>query len=329
MTINDIEFRPFLIEDQFLKHKRSGNTSSREWIFDRHEIDLERFISETFHPGDHEEVIQLFYDEPLVAKLWLTDYLRTNKEKIAEVIRNFRGNKSTISLILGKRGGGKTATGFWLAEILKDERKIYYAGEEVKALPDWVNVVSSIDEAPRGSFILMDEAGIQASSRNFFDKNNLILSKQLMTARHDDKSVAFMTQNSALADKNITRLADAVFMKPASTFQMVTERKLESNKVVRQLVYNLMPRKKSETLFMMGNRILKFTQPLPEMWNNDVSQSWKNIGQKLKEEDRVRTIERVQREELEFQRAKELATIRGSKKKKATQKKTEKTDSWF
>src|SRR3989344_8452191 len=74
---------------------------------------------------------------------------------------------STIGLILGARGSGKSAIGIKLLENFKatTNKNVYAVGFKKDSLPRWVNVIDNIEEIKNDSFVLVDEGGIEFSSR--------------------------------------------------------------------------------------------------------------------------------------------------------------------
>jgi len=64
-------------------------------------------------------------------------------------------------LVLGKRGSGKSALAYYLIEIHRYGLKPYVVGipqSKQHLLPEWVGVASSLEEAPLGAIVIVDEA---------------------------------------------------------------------------------------------------------------------------------------------------------------------------
>ncbi len=141
--------------------------------------------------------------------------------------RKVETNKSTIGIILGARGSGKSAFGMRLLENIysKTKRKCCTLGFRKEDLPIWINAVDDIKEIPNGSFVLIDEGGILFSSRQSMKDANKILSELLLISRHKDLSIAFITQNSSNIEINVIRQADYLILKPSSLLQIDFERK--------------------------------------------------------------------------------------------------------
>ena len=134
--------------------------------------------------------------------------------------------KSTIGIILGARGTGKTALGMRLLEniYVRTKRKCCCMGFHAETLPSWLSVITDINQAAKGSAILIDEGGILYSSRESMSAPNKILSDALLIARHNDLSIIFISQNSANLEINALRQADYLLLKPSSLLQKDFER---------------------------------------------------------------------------------------------------------
>ncbi|MBT4539496.1 hypothetical protein HOI26_01680 [Candidatus Woesearchaeota archaeon] len=153
--------------------------------------------------------------------------VKHKRGKLQPFVNKLYTNKSTIGLILGARGTGKSAIGMRLLENVKaqTDRKIYTLGFKPSALPKWMTVVKSIEDIENDAFVLVDEGGIEFSSRNSMSDANTLLSELLLIARHKDLSILFITQNSANLEINVIRQADYLLLKPSSLLQKDFERK--------------------------------------------------------------------------------------------------------
>ena len=139
---------------------------------------------------------------------------------------NFLINKpSTIGIILGARGTGKSAIGMRLLENIHSQknRKCYAMG--FKDLPKWIKVVENIEEIKNNSLVLIDEGGILFSSRDSMKNANKLLTELLLIARHKDLQILFISQSSANLEINAIRQADYLILKPSSLLQKDFERK--------------------------------------------------------------------------------------------------------
>lgn len=159
----------------------------------------------------------------------------TPKPNLLEVIELEKGSisafdrtiaKSSIGIILGARGSGKTALGLRLLENVALERPCAAIGFKTESLPRWIKPVGSVDDVPNGSCVLIDEGGILFSSRSSMSEANKVLSELMLISRHRDLSIIFISQNSSNLEVNVLRQADYLVLKPASLLQLDFERKV-------------------------------------------------------------------------------------------------------
>ena len=135
--------------------------------------------------------------------------------------------KSLVGVIVGARGSGKSALGMRILENAAAKgRKVCALGFLPETMPPWIQMADSPDDAPNGSFFLVDEGGIAFSSRNAFSSPNKLLSELLLISRHKDMSVLFISQNSANLDVNALRQADYFLLRKPSLLQKDFERKI-------------------------------------------------------------------------------------------------------
>ena len=135
-------------------------------------------------------------------------------------------NDSIISLIFGKRGSGKSALGFRLLENIhnKTGRRCFVLGVSQENMPEWINPIEKIEDAPQGSAVLVDEGAIAFNARESMSKANKGLAGILAIARHKNLTVLFITQNTGMIDKNVLKLADMLLVKQGSLLQLEMER---------------------------------------------------------------------------------------------------------
>ena len=130
-----------------------------------------------------------------------------------------RGN---ITVVLGKRGSGKTAWAIRSAEIAQQyfHRKtalLYLEYEGIRTIYD-------VSEAENGTYLVIDEAELFFHGRRSLSKRNVSLSQILAISRHKDLSLVFVTQASNLVDRSILQMADYIIVKEPSMFQIPMER---------------------------------------------------------------------------------------------------------
>ncbi|MDO8661584.1 MAG: zonular occludens toxin domain-containing protein [Candidatus Woesearchaeota archaeon] len=133
---------------------------------------------------------------------------------------------SLIILIAGRRGSGKSVTGFRILENIhaQTKRPCCAMGPAQAVLPAWIRAVQTVQEAPNHSTILVDEGAIAFNSRNSMSTNNKQLGELLAIARHKDITLILITQNTGMIDKNILSLCDTIIFKEGSLLQERMER---------------------------------------------------------------------------------------------------------
>lgn len=211
--------------------------------------------------------------------------LKHKKGKISDFENKLYKNKSTVGLILGARGTGKSAIGMRLLENFKSKtsKKIYALGFKEESLPSWIKVIKDIEEIENGAVILIDEGGIEFSSRKAMSNANKILSEVLLIARHKDLSVIFITQNSANLEINVIRQADYLIMKPSSLLQKDFERKKIRDVYVEvQKDFEELEELNDPGLtYIYSNNYLGFiSNTLPGFWSEKVSKGYANKNSK-------------------------------------------------
>lgn len=186
---------------------------------------------------------------------------------------------SLIFLIVGKRGSGKTSLGMKFLEFFHKEskRKCFVFGYEKTRLPWWIKKTESIENIPNDSVVLFDEGAVLFSSRDSMKNMNKELSKMMSIARHKNLTLILITQNSAMIDLNVLRLADTLLLKEPSLLQSKFERK-----VLREMYEKITPmfsgiKEKKAHFYAWDDDfsgLIKYS--LPGFWNENISKSFKN-----------------------------------------------------
>lgn len=218
------------------------------------------------------------------------DIFRKKREKPIdfEIVEEVSGNyddfkkrlktSSLIILITGKRGSGKTALGFKLLDSLSGGRKAYYLGEA--KLPGFIRKASDIKDVKNNSIVLVDEAAIAYSSRASMKKTNKLLSEIMVIARHKNLSLIIITQNSAMIDLNIMRLADTVIFKEPSLLQTRFERKgiLDLFSKAEKHFSKIKEKGKKPYFYVIDDEFEGMLKAgLPEFWSEKLSKSYEGF----------------------------------------------------
>lgn len=186
---------------------------------------------------------------------------------------------SLIMLIVGKRGSGKTSLGMKFLEFFNKEtkRRCYTLGYENTKLPWWIRKVGKIEEIPNNSIALFDEGAILFSARESMKNINKDLGKVMAIARHKNLTLVLITQNSAMIDLNVLRLADILLFKELSLLQSKFERK-----ELKEMYEKVKPKfdnfEEKKAYFYVWDDdfqgMLKYS--LPAFWSEKISTSFRN-----------------------------------------------------
>jgi len=187
---------------------------------------------------------------------------------------------SLVMLITGKRGSGKTSLGMKLLEFFKKEtkRKCYILGYGSTRLPFWIKKAESMEKIPNNSTVLFDEGAVLFSARESMKNINKELGKVMAIARHKNLSLILITQNSAMIDLNVLRLADTLLLKEPSLLQSKFERK-----AIKDIYESVSPKFKNVGMkkahFYIWDDdfqgMLKYG--LPGFWSDKISKSFRNF----------------------------------------------------
>ena len=132
-----------------------------------------------------------------------------------------------VGLILGKRGSGKTALGYWLLELFSYRLTPYVVGAPSQAkrlLPDLIGLVPTIEDLPPNCIALVDEAYLTYHARGSSAAASKDMSQTLNLSRQRNQSLLFVSQEARQVDKNIASSASLYLIKDLGMLQLEFER---------------------------------------------------------------------------------------------------------
>lgn len=184
---------------------------------------------------------------------------------------------SLIMLITGKRGSGKTALGMKFLEAFNKEtkRKCYAIGFDRSKLPGWMKRAQDPEHVPNNSVVLVDEGAVLYSARDAMKESSKFLSKTMAIARHKGLSLILISQNSAMIDLNVLRLADVILLKEPSLLQSKFERKAirEMYEKVKEK-FEAVEDRRSHVYIWSDDFEGLVSYGLPEFWSEGISKSF-------------------------------------------------------
>lgn len=141
-------------------------------------------------------------------------------------------DEPSVMLIIGTRGGGKTALSHRLLEEFEgDDRDPYIIGfpeEKEDLLPDQVELLPEdvgMYEWPEDSVVLLHESQMFLHARESMQQENLTIDKLVTISRHKNSDIIFETQMSNRLDRNAAAAVDAVICREPGLMQADFERK--------------------------------------------------------------------------------------------------------
>ncbi len=190
-------------------------------------------------------------------------------------------NETTIGLIVGARGTGKSAIALRVLENVKAQtgRNCMAMGFNAATLPNWIKCVENTEDLENDSFIVIDEGGVLFSSRSSMSGMNKMISSLILVARHKNISILFITQNSSNLDINIIRQSDYLVLKPASLLQLDFERPIFS-KIYEEIDEKMKKYKKENRglTFIYNEHFRGFiNNSLASFWGEDISKNFKEV----------------------------------------------------
>lgn len=111
-------------------------------------------------------------------------------------------NQNFLGLITGPTGSGKSYIALHLAEQLDQEFNI---DRVVFELTEFLDLIDS--GLPKGSVIVLDEAGVSMSARAWFSITNRFLSNVLQSFRYMNYIIFVTVPSAAMVDVDLRRLA--------------------------------------------------------------------------------------------------------------------------
>lgn len=264
--------------------KKFGEISALRYL-DRHRFKVEDFLDGRVRKADKDFVLQKLIDKNPVslASTIQHNYELSKQQRIMETLQRICA-EGTLTIMLGAKRHGKTATTFWIAE-----KALMYLEELNLSNIYWFGYNPAIDEhypqikqtwdfkdIEDDSLVLFDESAILLNSREAMSSSNRSKVKQLPIIGHRGISTIFITQSGQMADVSLFLLADYVWFKP----YFVSE--FDSRLNIPDYIKFVLPTDKPENLLYDLNteNLLLFENPLPKNWNDELSKPFRRIETK-------------------------------------------------
>ena len=234
-------------------------------------------ITEDPRNYNKEEIDAMMDEWAYQERLWK----EKNKELIEEWTQKVTLPTDGVIIVTGKRGSGKTALGMYMLELAHQQgRKTAVFGFPIKKkhlLPDWIDIISDINNLPENAVILLDEASMNFYSRDSFTKINKMINKLISISRQKSQVLIFISHNLRKLDIGLILDADMLLMKMPSLFHSRFERS-EVRQLIKEAEQELKDKSKEFVYCFSHDYIGLLKNPLPSFWSDDLSNAWAGIS---------------------------------------------------
>ncbi len=130
--------------------------------------------------------------------------------------------------MLGKRGSGKSALGYRLLELFRNQAAAYVVGippTARKLLPEWIGYADRLEDVPPKAVILLDESYIKYHARDSMSDEGRTVGQLVNLSRQRQQSLIFIVQEARQLDVNAISHADVIAVKELSEISSEFERR--------------------------------------------------------------------------------------------------------
>lgn len=190
---------------------------------------------------------------------------------------NLVSKAGNVTVMIGAKGKGKTATVFWMIEyLLKRKVQVYWYGYSKAIMRIYPQVIQTFDiKKVKNGILFVDEAAVFTSARNAMTTEQKEKVAHIFTCRHSDYSVVYVSQTFRI-DITILNTMDVLWFKPF--FNMDFDREEAQDKFSKTYEY-LRPVMECENLVIncQENNAWFFENDLPRRWCEELSKPFARI----------------------------------------------------
>jgi len=191
----------------------------------------------------------------------------------------------SASLILGKRGSGKTAFGCLVLEEAHGRGiEPYLFGLPQKKwnlLPDYITPVKKVDDVGDNAAVVMDESYLYAYARDYRDDFNKFLSKLVGVSRQKKWILVFASHTARKLDIGVVLDMDNIIIRQPSWLHMKYERQELRELIKPAYLYFKKcrePVKHAIIYSESGPKVVNLR--LPSFWSEELSEAFSGVSVK-------------------------------------------------
>jgi hypothetical protein len=235
------------------------------------------FLDERVRQQDQERAMATLMDEPVVFANMLKNNNEITEEERKDLVIELVATPGNVTVMIGAKRHGKTATVFWvIEELLRQKKRIYWYGFSPIIKKLYPQVIQTFDlKKVENGVLIVDEAAVFTSAKKGMTTEQQEKMAQIFTCGHADYSVVYISQTFRI-DITILNTMDILWFKPF--FQMDFDRETARDKFSDTYEY-MRPVSKDENMVIncQENNSWFFTNELPKLWCDALSKPFSRI----------------------------------------------------
>lgn len=236
-----------------------------------------RFLRERVREEDQERAAAELIKEPaIVANMLKNNQAMTDMEKMDKVM-DLVSTPGNVTVMIGAKRHGKTATAFWAIDLLLDMgKKIIWYGYSQDIAKHYPQLTQTFNtKKVEDAVLVVDESAIIADALDFAHKEQKDRMKLIWVSGHSDYSTIYISQTFRINVK-ILNAMDIIWFKPF--FNMDFDRVEARDKFSETYEY-LKPVRKNENLVIdrQTNNSWFFENDLPAKWCDGLSKPLRKL----------------------------------------------------
>lgn len=191
-----------------------------------------------------------------------------------------------VVLIFGHRGKGKSACGWMIADMKRQQRggrKVYVLGmpkNKRRYAPKWAKHCDNINKLPKGVIVIVDEAALRFPARRSQSSSNMALTGLNALSRQRDQLIIFIAHNARLLEIEAVMDCDVIIYRKPSAAHLKFERRETADWSINARQAIMMQKNPLHWAYVVDledGRSGLLRCKLPPFWNEDLSKAWADL----------------------------------------------------